>query len=101
MTFANVPIFVDRSSALPLTQQVYECLRNAIREQRVTPARKLPSTRTLARELGISRNTAINAYKQLLRDGYLETFTGFGTVIKSDVIRTQQNRGMELEGRME
>ena len=42
---------------------------------------KLPSTRVLADELNISRNTALNAYRQLLAEGYLESREGSGTFV--------------------
>lgn len=42
---------------------------------------KLPSTRALAEELNISRNTVLNAYRQLLAEGYLESREGSGTFV--------------------
>jgi GntR family transcriptional regulator/MocR family aminotransferase len=54
-------------------------LRAAIREQRITPGQKLPSTRTLAHDLGIARGTVVEAYAQLAAEGYLTARHGGGT----------------------
>jgi GntR family transcriptional regulator/MocR family aminotransferase len=64
-----------------LHQQVYRGLRGAILAGRLAPATRLPSTRTLARELGVSRNTVLRAYDQLLDEGYVEARLGAGTFI--------------------
>ena len=64
MIFKDNPI----SSALdiPLYQQLYTHLRTAILSGDLQPGMRLPSTRALADELSISRNTVLNAYQQLL-----------------------------------
>jgi GntR family transcriptional regulator / MocR family aminotransferase len=65
----------------PLYQQLYAHLRTAILTGKLTGGTKLPSTRTLADELGVSRNTVLNAYEQLRAEGYLESSTGSGTFV--------------------
>ena len=64
---------VDRTSALPLYRQLYEGYREAILERRLRPGQRLPSTRSLARELGISRIPVLSAFEQLLAEGYFES----------------------------
>jgi GntR family transcriptional regulator / MocR family aminotransferase len=54
-------------------------LRSAIREQRLAPGQRLPSTRTLAYDLGIARGTVVEAYAQLEAEGYLTARHGAGT----------------------
>jgi GntR family transcriptional regulator / MocR family aminotransferase len=54
-------------------------LRAAIREQRLAPGQRLPSTRTLAYDLGIARGTVVEAYTQLEAEGYLTARRGAGT----------------------
>jgi GntR family transcriptional regulator / MocR family aminotransferase len=54
-------------------------LRAAIREQRLAPGQRLPSTRTLAYDLGIARGTVVEAYAQLEAEGYLTARHGAGT----------------------
>ncbi|KUN83828.1 GntR family transcriptional regulator [Streptomyces bungoensis] len=54
-------------------------LRDAVREGRLTPGTRLPATRRLAAELGVSRGTAKAAYDQLVAEGYLTARQGSGT----------------------
>lgn len=63
----------------PLHRQAYRALRAAILEGRLPPGAKLPATRVLARELGVSRNTVLAAYEQLAAEGYAAARTGSGT----------------------
>jgi GntR family transcriptional regulator/MocR family aminotransferase len=55
----------------PLYRRVYHALKAMIRAGRLGPAARLPSTRGLARDLGLSRNTVMLAYEQLAAEGYL------------------------------
>ena len=55
----------------PLYRRVYHALKSMIRDGRLTPAARLPSTRELAADLGVSRNTVMLAYEQLLAEGYV------------------------------
>jgi len=73
------------SPDMPLYQQLYTHLRAAILSGELKHGLKLPSTRALADELNISRNTVLNAYRQLLAEGYLEGHTGSGTFV-ADVL---------------
>src|SRR5262245_39948368 len=67
--------------AIPIYQQIYEHLRTAILAGQIKRGMKLPSTRALADELGVSRNTILNAYGQLAAEGYLEHVEGKGTFV--------------------
>jgi GntR family transcriptional regulator / MocR family aminotransferase len=73
---------LDRASKVPLHRQLYEALRQAILEGRLRPGARLPSTRTLAVELGSSRNTILAAVAQLTDEGYLEGRVGAGTAVR-------------------
>src|SRR5256885_6868926 len=66
---------------MTLTQGLYDELRHAILHGQLQPGTRLPSTRTLAEERGVSRNTVLNAYEQLLAEGYLEARVGSGTCV--------------------
>ena len=79
MTTFHLP--VDRSAAIPLHRQIHEGLRTAILEGRLLPGRRIPSTRALAEEIGVSRMPVLTAYEQLLHEGYLEGRTGSGTFV--------------------
>ncbi len=69
------------NSAVPLFRQLYEGLRQAILGGQIAPGTRLPSTRELAQALEVSRNTVLNAYGQLLHEGYLEGRVGSGTFV--------------------
>lgn len=62
---------MNRQNGLPLYQYLYECLKNDIESGRLPAHTKLPSKRELARDNGISVKTVMNAYEQLLVEGYL------------------------------
>jgi GntR family transcriptional regulator / MocR family aminotransferase len=72
---------IERSSDTPLFQQVYLQLRSSILSQNVPPGTKLPSTRELAEDLGISRAVVVLAYEQLLAEGSVNGRTGSGTYV--------------------
>ncbi len=74
-------ISVNKTSETPLHRQVYEVYRRAIVDGSLRTGQRVPSTRTLAAELGISRIPVLNAYAQLLAEGYFESRVGAGTVV--------------------
>jgi GntR family transcriptional regulator / MocR family aminotransferase len=74
-------IMLDASLPMPLYKQLYERLRGAILAGQLERGARLPSTRTLASELGVSRTTIALAYEQLLLEGYLESRVGQGTSV--------------------
>ena len=76
---AHLPI--DRRSSVPLHRQVYDGLRNAILGGMMRAGQRVPSTRALAEELGMSRLSVLTAYDQLLHEGYLEGRVGSGTYV--------------------
>jgi GntR family transcriptional regulator/MocR family aminotransferase len=86
-------ITVDRSHARPLHAQVYDVIRRAILDGKLGAGVRLPSTRTVARDLGISRNTVIAAYEQLVAEGYLDSKTGSGTHIAALPQRPERQAG--------
>lgn len=75
------PLEIDPSAARPLYQQLYRSLRTAIEKGRLAPGLRLPSTRSLAGDLGVSRTTAIQAYRQLKLEGYIESDERSGTFV--------------------
>jgi GntR family transcriptional regulator/MocR family aminotransferase len=75
----ELALAVDRSSGVPLGQQVQEALRTSIRSGRLRSGERLPSTRQLADQLGVSRGLVVSAYEQLLAEGYVVSTVGSGT----------------------
>jgi GntR family transcriptional regulator/MocR family aminotransferase len=67
---------IDRTGELPLHEQLERSLRENIRRGRLPAGARLPSTRALASELGVSRGVITEAYGQLGAEGYLETRQG-------------------------
>ncbi len=71
----------DANSHAPLYRQIYEAVRRWVLSGDFDPQMRLPSTRQLAKQLGVSRMTVVNAYEQLLAEGYLVGKTGAGTYV--------------------
>ncbi len=70
---------LERGAGEPLRGQLEHSLRGAIRQGRLKPGTRLPSSRALATDLGISRGLVVEAYAQLTGEGYLEARQGSGT----------------------
>src|SRR5262245_845745 len=78
-------IAVDRTIGVPIHRQIYEGLRRAILDGRLRPGQRIPSSRGLAADLGVSRLPVLSAYEQLLHEGYLAGRTGSGTFFSEAV----------------
>jgi DNA-binding FadR family transcriptional regulator len=63
----------------PLYRQLYKQLQEAILQHKLPAGAHLPSTRALARRLGVSRNTVLNAYEALVADALIVARKGSGT----------------------
>ncbi len=87
MNNESVPFIMlaEKSSDAPLYRQIYVSVRDAILSGRLTSGTRLPSSRTLAAQLDVSRITVVNAFDQLLAEGYLEGRTGAGTFVASQI----------------
>ena len=68
-------------SRMPNHRRVYETIRRAITEQILPSGSRLPSSRSLAEDLSVSRNTILAAFDQLLDEGYVAAKTGSGTYV--------------------
>ena len=77
----GIPVLIalDPRSSDPLSRQIYRALRDGILAGRLVGGLRLPSTRALATDLGVSRNTVVTAFDQLLAEGYVESRVGRGT----------------------
>ena len=74
-------ITVDRRAEIPLTRQIYERIRDLILSGALAAASRMLSTRELAAELRVSRNIVMDAFDQLLAEGYVQTRVGAGTYV--------------------
>jgi GntR family transcriptional regulator/MocR family aminotransferase len=77
----TIPIVLDRSGPLSLHEQIAAQVRGAVEHGMLSPGSRLPSTRTLAALLGVSRGVAIAAYGHLFAHGYLDGRGGSGTYV--------------------
>ena len=78
-------MFVKLDGPGALYQQLYHSLRGVILTGQLAPGARLPATRALARELGVSRNTVLLAYEQLLAEGYAVGQAGSGTYVAASL----------------
>ncbi len=72
---------LERNDADALMKQLYRQLRHAVLEGRLEPEERLPSSRELARLLGVSRNVVLEVYEQLAAEGYVAPRRGSGTFV--------------------
>ncbi|GHO95622.1 GntR family transcriptional regulator [Reticulibacter mediterranei] len=72
---------VDRTAEKPLIRQVYDQIRQQILHGELHAGDRLPSTRELAEDIHVSRNVILEAYDQLLAEGYIESRRGSGTYV--------------------
>ena len=70
---ADALLYLDPASPLTLQNQIREKPVELIVSGAVPPGSRLPSTRGLAEQLAVSRNTVVIAYQQLLAEGFLVT----------------------------
>lgn len=75
---------MDRSSAVPLYVQIRDGIIAAVQQQALAPGTRLPPTRDLARQLGVTRVTVVKAYEALTEAGWAEAHVGRGTFLASD-----------------
>ena len=80
----------------PLFLQIYDTLRSAILDGRLAAGARLPSARTLARDLEISRTTSEEAYAQLQAEGFVVRRTGAGTFVAGIESVRRPRRGAQV-----
>ena len=85
-------------AALPLHRQLYEALRRALLDGKLASGERLPSSRDLAQDLNLSRNTVVAAINQLSVEGYLVSRVGSGTYVNDSVPRTSLRRSAQHLG---
>lgn len=75
----EVLIGLSPQAGTPLHVQLENALRSAVRDGRLSPCQRLPASRVLAADLGLSRRLVAEAYDQLVAEGYLTVRPGSGT----------------------
>ncbi|MEU8268710.1 PLP-dependent aminotransferase family protein [Sphaerisporangium sp. NPDC049002] len=77
----DLPLFLDRGAPVPLAVQLGDQLRDGMRAGALKSGERLPSSRGLARLLGVSRTVVTEAFQQLYAEGWLEGRHGSGTYV--------------------
>lgn len=77
--------YLERDSEVPLTRQIYKILSDLVLSGELCAGVKLPASRGFATDCGVSRNTIMFAYEQLLAEGYVISKTGSGTFVSDTV----------------
>ncbi|MBX3608905.1 MAG: PLP-dependent aminotransferase family protein [Hydrogenophaga sp.] len=86
--------------ALPLHRQLYEALRRAMLDGKLAAGERLPSSRDLAQDLDLSRNTVVAAINQLSVEGYLASRVGSGTYVNDHVPRVNHRAARGAPGQV-
>ena len=89
-----LPLTLDSHQSMPIPTQLTTQIRQLIAEQVLSPGDHIPSTRALAKQLGVSRGSVVTAYDQLAAEGYIVTAHGSGTTINPSL---HQLKPQELE----
>lgn len=76
-----IHIDINRESAIFLSKQIYQSIKESILSGTVQPGEKLPSSRELSKYLNVARNVVIESYEQLIAEGYAYSKNGSGTYI--------------------
>ena len=98
------PVVRDERNNGPIHRKIYESIRSSILNGAIRSGDRLPATRIFAAEYGVSRLTVVNAYEQLIAEGYLESKRGSGTFVAKALPETfltiahDQINGSKREG---
>ena len=88
-------LYLDKTSPMPLYEQLRQALLEAIISGSIQEGTKLPTEEELCDQLGISRPVARQAYSALIAEGYVERMRGRGTFV-----HRQENRGRFLNAQL-
>lgn len=89
---------IDHASPRPVSTQLYVALRELVLSGGLAASERLPATRTLARDLGLSRTTVIDAFERLLAEGLIESRVGAGTFV-SEALKSERPQPPPQAGR--
>ena len=91
---------LQREGGEAMHRQLYSSFRSAILEGVFSPGMRLPSTRALADDLGVSRTTVLQAFERLVSEGYATARSGAGTRVATTLNTSAHRRStMRVEGR--
>lgn len=90
---------LDPSTGKTLQRQLHTKIRASILDGKLVGGARLPASRTLANRLGVARITVVQAYDQLVAEGYLETRTGSGTFVTASAPDHMLQTGVQYDTR--
>jgi GntR family transcriptional regulator len=82
-----VQFHIQPESEIPASTQLLNQIRFAIASRQFPPGHRLPSTRALAMQTGLHRNTISKVYRQLEEDGFVESLAGSGIYVRAQIPR--------------
>ncbi|MBM3573255.1 MAG: PLP-dependent aminotransferase family protein, partial [Alphaproteobacteria bacterium] len=91
-------IAIDHRSTRPIGAQLYMALRDMMLSGAIAAGARLPASRTLARDLGLSRTTVIDAYERLIAEGLVESRVGSGSFV-SAVLNAERPQPPPAQGK--
>ena len=92
---APVLVALDRRTRVPLQRQIYAAIRQAILQRHLPPGTRLPASRTLAQDLGVSRTTVVLAYEYLETEGYITGRGSAGSFVASLQVEQPKPRALQ------
>lgn len=95
--FATLSLHLEQQSAVPLYLQLANQLKKLIKDERLHEEQRLPSSRKLSQLLNVSRTSSINAYDQLIAEGYLVARPSSGVFVSGLHAMKQKNRKHSYE----
>jgi GntR family transcriptional regulator/MocR family aminotransferase len=95
MRIKHLPLSIVLGQGSTIATQIANAMREAITERRVAPGDALPSSRDLAEQLGVARNTVLSAIALLTDDGLVESRPGGGTFVSVRTIVEARHRSSE------
>ena len=87
---------IDRANGVPIYQQIYEDLKEAILAGALPESSRLPTERALADRLGVNRSTVVHAYRELVADGLIEQRVGSGSRVARSFPDARPERGAHV-----
>lgn len=91
-----IHINLNREDKLSLSRQIYQSIKESILSGKIAGGAKLPSSRELSTELHVARNVVIEAYEQLIAEGYVYSKNGSGTYISEGVVLSDFEHKMSI-----
>ncbi|MFF7992451.1 PLP-dependent aminotransferase family protein [Kitasatospora xanthocidica] len=88
-----------RAAGTGLRAALEDALREAVQDGRLAPGTRLPSSRALGEDLGIARNTVVEAYGQLTAEGWLDSRQGSGTTVARRAVPETPAPGRRTDAR--